>query len=297
MSAPTSPSAKNPGIGFNLLVDPLSINIIGIDDDHHDEWPRASTSSSMNRVQAFASLWTFTAAIGLYVQASWIPTVDRMALAAALSRLVKAGELIRVRRGLYYWSKATRFGPSRPDPEALVDAALRARGADPVSSGAGEYNRLGLTTQVSGAVTRATRRRVPRDLVSDLLPGIALHTSERPLAEQPGIRAEERTALDALRDVARIPDARPGDIVRRLLALLRAGHLDYARLARFARAEPPRVRALLGALGDELRATGAGARAPATAVHALRASLNPLTSFAIPGVRAELSRAADWKIK
>lgn len=221
------------------------------------------------------------------------PRLDRMAVAAALSRLARAGDITRVRRGVYYRPKATRFGPSRPDPESLVDAVLRQRGAGGVPSGPGQYNRLGLTTQVAGAVTRATPRRVPRAPV----PGVAVYAAERPLGRQRGIRPAERTALDALRDVTRIPDASPREVLRRLKTLLRSGQLDFARLARFARAEPPRVRALLGALGADLRTEGAARAVPASALAELRAGLNPLTAFRLRGVHDVLRHAAAWRIK
>ncbi|HEX5829561.1 MAG TPA: DUF6088 family protein [Gemmatimonadaceae bacterium] len=215
-------------------------------------------------------------------------------IAAALSRLVKAGELARVRRGVYYRPKRTVFGLSTPDPEALADAVLRARGEAPLPSGVGAYNRLGLTTQVSGAVTRATRRRAAPAAVGR----VTLYATPRPLDAQKGIRPEERTALDALRDITRIPDARPEDVLRRLGMLVRAGELHYVRLARYARAEPPRVRALLGALGEELRHANVGRRVPAEVLDELRETLNPLTSFVIRGARAALPHAAAaWKIR
>jgi hypothetical protein len=234
----------------------------------------------------------------LWTYADFPDIEDRMALAAALSRLARNGELVRVRRGVYYRPKPTIFGASRPDPEALVDAVLRHRGDTPVASGVGAYNRLGLTTQVPSVVTRATRRRGPRTAVA----GVRLHVSERPLEAQRGIRAEERAALDALRDVTRIPDAPPAAVLHRLGQLIRAGDLDYPRLTRFAGVEPPRVRALLGALGEELRARDSGTRTarrvPTAAIEALRADLNPLTSFRLPGVRDALPHAADaWRIK
>lgn len=225
------------------------------------------------------------------------PDVGRMALAAALSRLVKTGELTRVRRGVYYRSKATVFGPSRPDPEALVDAAFRARGEDAVASGIGAYPRLGLTTQMSGTVTRATQRRVERNFMSNTIPGLRVHARLRPLAAQSGIRPEERTALDALRDIGRIPDADAPDVLRRLRMLLRSGGLNYARLARFAAAEPPRVRALLGALGEDLRGSAHETRIPDSAIRGLRASLNPLTGYTIPGASSVLATARAWRVR
>jgi hypothetical protein len=223
------------------------------------------------------------------------PGVGRGALAAALSRMVKTGELTRVRRGVYYRPKATLFGVSTPDPEALADAVLRARGESTPPSGAGtSFNRLGLTTQVSGAVTRATRRRAAPTTVG----GVTLLATPRPIDAQKGIRPEERAVLEALRKITRVPDARPEEVLRRLGMLVRSGDLDFVRLARFARPEPPRVRALLGALGDELHQANVGRRVPATVLAELRASLNPLTSFSVRGARTALPHAAAaWRIK
>lgn len=222
------------------------------------------------------------------------PGVSRTALAAALSRLAKVGELTRVRRGVYYRPERTIFGLSKPDPELLADAILRARGETPMPGGVGAFNRLGLTTQVSAAVTRATRRSAaPANIGS-----VRLYTTPRPLEAQKGIRAEERAALEALRKITRIPDARPRDVLERLGMLVRSGKLDFVRLARFARAEPPRVRALLGALGEELRHANVVRRVPTDTLNELRESLNPLTSFVVRGARQALPHAAAaWRIK
>lgn len=222
------------------------------------------------------------------------PGASRTALAAALSRLMKAGELTRVRRGVYYRPKKTMFGMSRPDPEALGDAILRARGETPMPAGVSAFNRLGITTQVSGAVTRAARRNAaPEDIGN-----IRLYTTPRPLAAQKGIRPEERAALEALRKITRIPDTRPRYVLERLGMLIRRGELDYVRLARFARVEPPRVRALLGALGEELRHSNIGKRVPTEVLDELRESLNPLTTFLVHGAREALPHAAAaWRIK
>src|SRR6185437_9156728 len=143
-------------------------------------------------------------------------TADRHALAAALSRLTREGLLRRVRRGMYYRPKKTLFGMSEPDPVALVDAVLRARGLSAVPSGVGEYHRLGLTTQMSGAVSRATTGRVPADLV----PIVRVRARKRPLDEQAHIRSDERTVLDALRDIKRIPDTSVASAISRVMALI-----------------------------------------------------------------------------
>lgn len=235
-------------------------------------------------------LWTYADFSDLLDQ-----NKNRMSLAAELSRHTKRGELTRIRRGVYYRPKIGVFGKTRPDPVALADATLRARGEDVVPTGIGIYNRLGFTTQVSNAVVRATSRRVPSALLRDT--GVRLYTVRRPLTVQKGITPAERATLDALRDVDRIPGSTPADVVGRLAILIRSGDLNYRRLARFALAEPPRVRALLGAIGDAMSGSDSTHRALRRPVEDLRASLNPLTSFSITDLGDALKTAAAWRIK
>jgi hypothetical protein len=222
------------------------------------------------------------------------PDVDRHPLAATLSRLAKSGELTRVRRGVYYRAGKTIFGLSKPDPSELTDAVLRARGEPVMPSGIGSYTAFGLTTQVSGSVSRATLNRIPENSV----PGVRLFATPRPLSKQKGIHTEERTALDALRDVTRIPGAHPADVLGRIGMLLRIGDLDFTRLARYASVEPPRVRALLGAIGERLRHLNVRSQVPLNVLEELREGLNPLTTFHIRGAREALGDvAARWRIR
>lgn len=222
------------------------------------------------------------------------PVGSRLATSAALSRMARSGMVTRIRRGVYYRSRGTIAGRSRPNPEAVIDTVLRLRGATSIPSGIGEYNRLGLTTQVSGSITRAVSRPMNRRVVG----GVSVYLNTRPLEKQKGIRPEERTALDALRDIARIPGSSPREVIERIGRLIHTGELEFSRLARYAVAEPPRVRALLGAIGDNLRSEGSldvdVVRAHDLAV--LRSSLNPLSHYRIRGVRDFLGSAASWRI-
>ena len=220
--------------------------------------------------------------------------LEPLAVAAALSRLHKKGEVRRVRRGIYHRPHKTAFGASRPDPNAVADIALRHQGIEPLATGLAQYNRLGLTTQVSGAeLVRAAPRRVRSGPPAR---GLRVRTRERPLDGQPGIRADERATLDALREVRAIPDADPAAVLTRLKTLLATGRLNYRRLARYALVEPPRVRALLGALGEDLLAEH-GAAVDRAAVERLRRSLNAFSRYHLPA-KAEraLKHAANWRI-
>lgn len=226
------------------------------------------------------TLWTFADFADL-------PT---MSVAATLSRLSKQGTLERVRRGVYYFPKTSTFGKSRPDPEKVTEAILRINGTRTVKSGSSQFSRLGLTTQVSGALTLSADRRVDQKNVM----GIPVRVRHRRLAEQKEITPDERTVLDALRDIHRIPDTTPDQVLDRLGTLLEQKKIDFSRLARFALAEPPRVRALLGALGD-----GLSHRKPATekTLMSLRKTLNGLSKYRIPGLATALPTAKSWGIE
>jgi hypothetical protein len=76
--------------------------------------------------------------------------------------------------------------------------------------------------------------------------------------------------------------------VQRLRRLL-SDEERFRRLAAAAMAEPPRVRAMLGALGQELGM-------PVPVLDRLRASLNPLSRFDFGQLRA-LRHAREWHAK
>jgi hypothetical protein len=72
----------------------------------------------------------------------------RAAIDQALSRLSRAGKLMRSGRGLYVLPVESRFGTRAPSPEKVVAESARLRGETIAPHGAAAANRLGLTTQV-----------------------------------------------------------------------------------------------------------------------------------------------------
>jgi hypothetical protein len=201
------------------------------------------------------------------------------AVAHALSRLAAKGELQRVRKGVYYRSKQTVLGPSLPSATAMVSLTAKA----PLHpSGLTAGTALGLSTQnpmrpefatASAAVPSAVRNAV-------------VHTG-RPLSRL-DLDASDAALLELLRDRARYSDLSPKETVDRLVRMV-SDHKRFERLIKAAHDEPPRVRAMLGALGER-------AGAPQEALDALRASLNPLTKFDF-GVLRALPNAKDWQAR
>ena len=208
--------------------------------------------------------------------------LDSTAVAAILSRLAKSGELRRVRKGIYHRSRNTAFGPTRANPASVADSVFRGRHSIPTRG----YNRLGLTTQISNEMQRA----VDRPMRIKSIRGIKIRTVTRPLFRQKGITEDERVALDALRNIRRIPDTTISNTLKRIKSLICDGRLQSTRLVRFALAEPPRVRALVGALAESV-----GCRD--SSVNELRKSLNPLTTYRLGGVEKILPHSAAWHIK
>ena len=207
-----------------------------------------------------------------------------IAVAAALSRLTKKGCVRRVRNGVYYVPRVTRFGTTTPAPPRVAAAALTRRGIAWNPTGHAAYNRLGLTTQVSATTTFAVSRNVR---LASTRPSIRLIL--RPAAAVRSASADERAVLDALRDLRRIPDTTPENVIARVSDLFRSNRISFARVARFARREPPRVRAVLGAIGSSIVAD-------ANILEELRGSLNPMTHFSL-GLSDKLATAREWNIR
>ena len=207
------------------------------------------------------------------------PGLPPAAVARTLSRLTDEGVLERPRRGLYYRPRSTRFGQSRPSPSAIANATLS---AEVQPAGLTAANVLGLTTQ-----NVATAQLVTSANNAPPWPQPAQIRARRPQARQK-LSHREAALLEVLRDRGRTSDLDFRATRRRLFAELEDPEA-FGRIARAAVHEPPRVRAILGALGQEL---GADQRL----LQQLRRSLNPLSKFDFGRLRP-LRHAAEWQAK
>jgi len=204
------------------------------------------------------------------------------AVAQTLSRLTRQGQLQRLSKGIYYRGRETAFGRSLPNPVAVRKLAAGRKTMFP--AGVSAANLLGFTTQTAGRSEVATSASsLPRKLVG----GETLIHTRRPEAWA-RLTEMEAALLDFLRRGGKTSELSAEDTVRRLLNLLRPPrHFD--RLLKVAGTEPPRVRAMLGAIGEEI---GESPRA----LTILRASLNPLSRFDF-GILKALSAASRWQMK
>jgi len=201
------------------------------------------------------------------------------AVAKTLSRLAQEGVLQHVAKGLYYHPTPTTFGPSVPSASAAASGTLTA----PVfPAGLSAANALGLSTQNPYRTELATTAPGPPTALREFV----VHTG-RP-SERGSLSAEEGAILEILRERAQSSDLSPEQTAYRLLQLL-ADEERFKRLVRAALAEPPRVRAMLGALGEELTM-------PPRLLDQLKRSLNPLSRYDF-GRLARLRHAKNWQVK
>jgi hypothetical protein len=205
-----------------------------------------------------------------------------MAVAQALSRLAKSGYIERLSKGLYYKSRPTAFGKSRPNPVAIQKLASRDTPLFP--SGLSAANLLGFTTQSARRSELATSASsLPRKLVGQ---DTVVHT----LRPEAWTRLSEMDAalLDFLRQGGKTSEMPPAETIDKVCALLSEKD-RYEHLVQIAATEPPRVRALLGAFGEHLKKDN-------RMLQNLRVSLNPLSRFDF-GTFASLPTAKSWQAK
>jgi hypothetical protein len=207
------------------------------------------------------------------------PKLPPRTVARTLARLADAGVIRRVRSGLYYRSRKTVVGPSIPSATAMIGHTLKA----PVHpAGLSAANVLGLTTQNPARVELAT----PATNAPSALRNAWIHTRRSPSRAK--LDEREGAVLELLRSRGRYSDLPPAQTIRRLRGVLAKDDV-FERVARAALDEPPRVRAMLGALGEQMHADP-------LPIKRLRDSLNPLSTFDFGALR-DIPTAEKWQAR
>ena len=204
------------------------------------------------------------------------------AVAQALSRLSRSGVIQRLGKGLYYRPRATAFGLSKPSSTQIQSLPIDQRSV--FASGIAAANLLGFTTQNPARLEVATNgSSLPRLIVGK---ETVIHT-RRPESWR-SLSEKEAALLDFLRRRGELSELSPGKTVHRLLNFFRESE-RFERILKVAETEPPRVRAMLGAIGQQLNQ-------PNDRLLALRRNLNPLSKFDF-GCLTALKHAREWQAK
>jgi len=204
------------------------------------------------------------------------------AVTKALSRLEKSGQLQRLSKGVYYRSRPTAFGVSRPNKTLLQPMAAEKTPVFPAGLAAAGV--LGLTTQNSSRQEVSTSAlSLPRKLLGE----DTIVYRSRPAAWR-RLKPGDAAMLETLRKRASTSEFSREETLRRILEQLSATG-RFEALMEVALTEPPRVRAMLGAMGQQLKK-------PKKYLQRLRASLNPASRYDF-GLLAGLQHAEFWNAR
>jgi hypothetical protein len=210
---------------------------------------------------------------------------DYATAAKALERFQKELLIKKLSKGIFYRPEQTIFGELKPDYNELLRPYLFKNGKRVAYiTGASLYNRLGLTTQIAFRITIASRsKRIKINRETLKANGVKSYT------EVTDKNYQALGLLDAFKDVKDIPDCSVKQAVRRLRAILKElTNNETVTLLEYALLYPPRVRALVGAILENIGNKDTGK---------LKASLNPLTKIKLGINETELPNKSDWYIE
>jgi len=206
-------------------------------------------------------------------------------VAKALSRLAKQGVLLRVRKGIYFKPKKTVLGSTAADPLLVANAVLsHKKKAHTYAGGTGAFYNARLTTQVPA--TAAIISDVPHRHLK--IGNTDIQVVYRKLSHMKDASLNDVSLVLSLRAINKIPDTSASDAVLKILNMLGTDRDRLDRVVGFASYEPPRVKALVGAMAQQLKYKG-------DKLAKLKKSLNPLTKYKLQ-ISHVLPTAPDWNI-
>jgi len=208
------------------------------------------------------------------------------AIIKALNRMANSGKIAKLSKGKYYKPEKTPFGELQPNQYQVVKDLMEEDGkVVGYLTGYSIYNELGLTTQVSNTI------QIGKNVVR---PKLKRGKYTIRFVRQKNTITKENIPLlqilDSLRYIKKIPDTTIEKSTRRLKNIIDGlSDEDKQSMVRLAKKYPPSTRALLGAILEEL--------GESAYLEKLQSSLNPITTYNLPGVSEALPTAENWNIK
>jgi len=210
---------------------------------------------------------------------------DYQTAAKVLERLQTIGLIKKVSKGMFYKPKETVFGELKPDYNEQLRPYLYENGKRiAYETGFSLYNRMGLTTQMAFRIKIASRSK--RITINR---GALKVDAVKSYAEVTEANYELLGFLDALKDSKRIPDCSISQAVKILSGKISTlNEKQISELIKYALLYPPRVRALLGAILENLMVSAN--------IEKLKNSLNPLSKIKLGLKEIDLSTVKKWNI-
>lgn len=175
-----------------------------------------------------------------------------------LAALVEAGELRRIRRGLYWRGTKTPLGMSPPPQDALV-TELTGHGKGVGLAGLSAANALRLSTQVPRRAEYAVPHRPPADTGTIRF----VSRTARKGRTRSKLNPTEVAALEVLDGWEHLIEVTPSEAMERLEGLIRDGLIRPDKLARAATTEPGPVKVRLKTLLEHTGNRGLAEKIPA----------------------------------
>ena len=223
----------------------------------------------------------------VFTYATFINEVkNKEAVIKALNRMVASGKIAKLSKGKYYKPEASAYGKLQPNRYQIVKDLLEEDGKiTGYLTGYSIFNQLGLTTQVSNIIqigknlVRPSLKRAGYK-ISFVLQKNTITKDNVPLLQ----------ILDSIRYIKKIPDSTISLACKRMIVIIRdLSKRDKTTLLRLALKYPPATRALLGAMLEEI--------GNKSLTKPLYESLNPITTYNLPGADKIISSANRWNIK
>ncbi|MHC1778113.1 MAG: DUF6088 family protein [Lentimicrobium sp.] len=211
---------------------------------------------------------------------------DFFSAAKALERLQKKGEIKKVSKGLFYKPEISVFGILPPNYDSILQNYLyEGNKRTGYVTGYALYNQLNLTTQMAFSTKIATNRNRKKINI-----GWLKTSSVRAYVEVTDENYSLLGILDALKDIKLIPDSSVSNALRILMPKIKGfPKKEIEILMQCALQYPPRVRALLGAVIENLFENEFD-------LTSLKKSLNPFTTFKLGIKTAVLPTTQNWNI-
>jgi hypothetical protein len=215
-----------------------------------------------------------------------IEATDFFTAAKALERLQKKGEIKKISKGMFYKPEISIFGEMPPNYDSILQNYLYEAGKRVgYVTGYVLYNQLSLTTQMASTTKIATNRNLKKINI-----GWLKTNSVKAYAEVTEENYPLLGILDALKDIKSIPDSSASNAIKILMPKIKVlKKNDIENLIKYALQYPPRVRALLGAILENIFRNKFD-------LLTLKSSLNPSTNFKLGIKNTVLPTTQNWNI-
>jgi hypothetical protein len=215
-----------------------------------------------------------------------IEATDFYSAAKALERLRKNGTIKKISKGVFYKPKISAFGTLPPNYNSILQNYLYEDGKRTgYITGYALYNQMSLTTQMAFTTKIATNRNLKKINLAWLKT-----TSVKAYVKVTEQNYPLLGVLDALKDIKSIPDSSASNAIKILMPKIKGFAIkDIENLIKYALQYPPRVKALLGAVIENIFIDKFD-------LTILKKNLNPSTTFKLGIKNTDLPTTQNWNI-